>query len=435
MQDYPRSQWERIMKIQEVFGRAYENRITWREASLILGVDERTIRRWKHKARDEGFESLLDQRTRMPSPKRAPERIKDQVKKLYREMYWEWNVKHFHEQLAKHGIKYEYTWTKNLLQDEGLVQIDKKRTTHRRKRPRKPLVGMMLHIDGSDHEWIPLLSGQRQSLILVVDDANNDIYHAKLAAQETTKECMLGLKSAVVQKGLFCSVYSDRAEHFFHTPKAGGKVDLSNLTQIGRAMYELGIEMIPAYSPEARGRSERMNGTWQGRLPDELKLHGINNIPDANQYILETFLPDFKKRFAKTPHEEGSAFTPYRGRDLELVFSVKEQRTVNADNTVQWRNKTLQIEKSKFRISFAKCKVMVHDHLDGKITIIYGHHVIGRYMPDGSPITTKNKEVSNTYPHIHSYPQRKRKATATECLRTPKRTNHLLLKADILTCY
>jgi len=397
------------MRIQDVFGKAEHGRITWMEAAVILGVDQRTVRRWKHAVSNGGFEALLDKRTKRPSPRKAPEKIRDQVKKLYRELYWEWNVKHFHEQLAKHGIKYEYTWTKNLLQEEGLVEVNKKRTTHRKQRPRKPLVGMMVHIDGSDHEWIPLLPGQRQSLILIVDDANNDIYHAKLAPEETTKECMLGLKTTVTKKGLFCSVYSDRAEHFFHTPKAGGKVDLSNLTQIGRAMHELGIEMIPAYSPEARGRSERMNRTWQGRLPQELKLYGINNIPDANRYILETFLPNFRKRFIKTPPEKGSAFTPYRGRDLDLVFSIKNHRVVNSDNTVQWNNRVLQIEKSKFRISFAKCKVTVHEHLDGKISVVYGQHVIGRYRPDDSSLTAKKKGGSNTYPHIHDYPQRKRK--------------------------
>jgi transposase len=408
--DYPRSQWERIMRIQDVFGKAERKYITWREAAQILRVDERTLRRWKIQVYEQdSFDVLLDKRTRRPSIRRVPEGVRDEVKRLYRQKYWEWNVKHFHEQLKKHGVWYKYTWTKNLLQEEGLVPKHKKRDKHRKQRPRKPLVGMMVHIDGSDHEWLPLLAGQRQSLILVVDDANNDIYYAKLAPEETTKECMLALKSTVVKKGLFCSVYSDRAEHFFHTPKAGGKVDLSNLTQIGRAMYELGIEMIPAYSPEARGRSERMFETWQGRLPNELRLHGIDNVPNANRYILETFLPDIRKRFMKTPVEKGSAFTPCHRRDLDLVFSIKKYRVVNCDNTIQWDNKILQIQKSRFRFSFAKCKVTVHEHLNGKMSVVYGHHVIGRYRPDGSPLTTPQKGESVRNPHIHTYSQRKRK--------------------------
>ena len=413
MQDYPRSQWERIMKIQDVFLKATYRSITWKDAADILRVDQRTIRRWKQTIDDSGgYEALLDQRTFRPSPKRIPERVRDQVKKLYRELYWEWNVKHFHEQLAKHGIKYQYTWTKNLLQEEGLVQKESKHNKHRQQRPRKPLVGMMIHIDGSDHEWIPLMKGKRQDLIAVVDDANNDCYYAKLVPEEDTRECMLALWQTINKKGVFCSVYSDRASHFFNTPKAGGRVDLSNLTQIGRAMHELGIEMIPGYSPEARGRGERFNRTWQGRLPNELRLKSIDNVPDANRYILETFLPWYRRDLIKPPTEKGSAFTPYQGRDLNLVFSIKEQRAVNKDNTVQWDSKTLQIQPSQLRISFVKCKVMVHEHLDGKISILYGHHIIGRYKQDGSPFIAQTKGGPlQRNPHIHMNSQRKRKET------------------------
>jgi len=393
--NYPQSQWERIMKIQDVFSKAQHKKITWSEASEILGVSDRTVRRWKETIEQNGYEGLLDQRTMRPSPKRAPEAIRDRTLKLYRDTYWEWNVKHFHEQLAKCGISYAYTWVKNLLQGAGYVEVRHRKSKHRLRRERKPLVGMMLHIDGSEHEWIPDFSPQKQSLILIPDDANNDIYYAKLAPEETTQECMLGLYQVVVTKGVFCSLYSDRAGHFFHTPKAGGKVDLANLTQIGRALYELGIEPIPAYSPQARGRSERFNRTWQDRLPKELKLHGIKTIPDANRYIMDVFLPNYRKRFLKTPTQKGSAFTPYRGKNLDLIFSIKEQRTVLPDNTVHWNNLILQIEPSKFRCSFAKCKVTVHEHLDHSISIVYGPHTIGRFKPAGSSLskTTKPKPV------------------------------------------
>lgn len=202
---------------------------------------------------------------------------------------------------------------------------------------------------------------------------------------------MLGLYHVVVTKGVFCSLYSDRAGHFFHTPKAGGKVDLANLTQIGRALYELGIEPIPAYSPQARGRSERFNRTWQDRLPKELKLHGIKTIPDANRYILETFLPNYRKQFLKTPAQKDSAFIPYRGKNLNLIFSIKEQRTAAPDNTIRWNNLILQIEPSKFRCSFAKCKVMVHEHLDHSISVVYGPHIIGKFNPNGITLTKTSK--------------------------------------------
>ena len=398
--DYPRSEWERIMKIQEVFHRAHRGKLSWREAAEILRVDERTVRRWKQTIEENGYEGLLDRRRQTPSPKRASERIRDYVKKLYRDEYSDWNVKHFHEQLNKYGIGYKYTWVKNLLQESGFVPRQYRRTKHRRKRPRKPLIGMMLHIDGSKHPWIPSLAPESQDLIAIVDDATSDVYYAKLVPEENTVECMLALKQVVMSKGVFCSMYSDRATHFFYTPEAGRKVDLSNLTQIGRALYELGIETIPAYSPEARGRSERLFRTWQGRLPQELKREGIKTIPDANRYILEVFLPWYKKHLVKEPLEQGSAFTRYRGRDLDLVFSLKEPRMVNSDNTIQWSNRILQLEPSRFRISFAKCKVMVYEHLDRALSIYYGPHLIGRFESDSKTVSNKIKIKQKTKPCI-----------------------------------
>jgi transposase len=388
---YPPSQWERIMKIQTVFTKAQHKRLTWTEAAEILQVDTRTLRRWKQTIEENGYQGLLDRRTQRPSPKRAPNSIKNQVLKLYREKYNDWNTKHFHEQLAKYGIGYKYTWVKNLLQGAGYVEVNSRKSKHRKRRERKPLIGMLLHIDGSKHPWIPALDNQSQDLIVVMDDANNDVYYAKLVPEENTRECMLAIRHTVKTKGLFCSLYSDRASHFFRTPSASRKVDLDNLTQIGRALYELGIEAIPAYSPEARGRSERLFGTWQGRLPNELKLHGIQTIPDANRYILESFLPDYRKSLVKTPSQKGSAFVPYRGRKLDFVFSVKEQRTVAMDNTIHFNNRIFQIQPSKFRCSFAKCKVTVHHHLDNSITVTYGPHIIARFDPDPLPLTRKSK--------------------------------------------
>lgn len=397
---YPSSQWERIMKIQDVFTRAYQDRLTWREAALILKVDERTIRRWKQTIEENGYEGLLDHRTRRPSDRRAPEIVRDQVLKLYKDSYRDWNVKHFHEQLAKHGISYQYTWVKNLLQGAGFVEVKSRKSKYRKKREPKPLVGMMLHIDGSKHRWIPGLSTY-QDLIIVMDDANNDVYYAKLVSEENTLECMLGLRHVVKTKGVFCSLYSDRASHFFHTSTAGQKVDPSKPTQIARALSDLGIETIAAYSPQARGRSERLFETWQGRLPNELKLNGIKTIPDANRYILESFLPWFRKSLLRIPTQKGSAFTPYRGKNLDLIFCIKDQRTVNSDNTFAWGSLILQLPPSQLKISFAKCKVTVHQHLDHSITVTFGPHTIASFNPK---------------PKNH------------------KRTIHVLQKADILTC-
>lgn len=377
--NYPSSQWERIMKIQDVFYKAYDNKLTWREAAEILRVDERTIRRWKQIVQENGYENLLDKRTFKPSPRRASESTCNRVLQLYRDQYRDWNVKHFHEQLQKHGIGYKYTWVKNLLQGAGFVEVKARKSKHRKRRERKPLIGMMLHIDGSKHPWILQLAPQTQDLIVLMDDANNDVYYAKLALEENTREVMLALRHVVKTRGLFCSLYSDRASHFFRTSRQGQKIDLTSMSQIERSLFELGIEMIPAYSPQARGRSERLFGTWQGRLPNELKLHGIKTIPDANRYILESFLPWYRKSLVKTPSQIGSAFSPYRGKSLELVFSIKEQRMVASDNTIHWNNHILQIQPSKFRFSFAKCRVLVHEHLDQTITVTYGAHTIARF--------------------------------------------------------
>jgi transposase len=403
---YPPSAWERTMKIQEVFGRAEHGSIAWNEAAEILGVDPRTVRRWKGIVEEEGFKGLLDKRRRRPSSRKAPETVRHEVLSLYRDLYHQWNVKHFHEKLREKGIRYSYTWVKDLLQQKGLVQKVKKRAVHRRKRARRSLEGMMIHIDGSEHAWVPGLPG-RQSLILILDDATSRVLYAKLVPEEDTRESMLALWYVVRTKGLFCSVYSDRASHFFHTPIAKGKVDPGNLTQIGRVMQELGIQMIPAYSPEARGRSERCFGTWQGRLPNELKLHGIHTIPDANRYIREVFMGWHNKNLTIRAADKGSAFVPHRGRSLDYVFCLKEARQVGCDNTVRWNNLILQLEPSRLRGSFAQCRVTVCEHLDGMISILYGQHVLGRYTAQGERLNQNNK----------------------------KRTNHVLQKADILISY
>jgi len=329
--------------------------------------------------------------------------------RLYRDIYRDWNIKHFHEQLPQHGVHYGYTWTKNLLKEAKLVETSIKRDKHRKKRERKPMAGMMLHIDGSQHRWLPG-STRTQDLIVVMDDANNEIYYARLVDQESTASCMEALRHVVDTRGVFCSIYSDRAGHFFNTPEAGAKVDLGNLTQIGRALYEIGIQMIPAYSPQARGRSERAFRTWQGRLLNELKLHHITTTDEANAYIQTSFLPWYNANLIKTPLSTGSAFTPYLGKPLDYVFCLKEQRVVNNDNTVQWRTLNLQIQPSQFRISFAKCKVTVCQHLDNTISVLYGQHIIGRYNHSGEPL-------------------------AQIIMKTKKRTNHVLQKADILMCY
>lgn len=219
---------------------------------------------------------------------------------------------------------------------------------------------MMLHLDGSPHEWIPTQPGVFYDLLTLFDDATNRIYEMRLVDEEDTRQCMILLRDCVAKRGIFCSLYSDRAGHFFFTPKAGDKIQEGYFTQIGRALNELGIRMIPAYSPQARGRSERMNETLQGRFPNEFRLHHIKTKEEANRFLKEHYIPELNKRFTKPSEQEGAAFVPLSPHlDLNLIFSIKSERTVNQDNTVSYQNRIFQISPSNLRVSFAKCRVTI----------------------------------------------------------------------------
>ncbi len=271
MEAYPRAAMERAMKVQDVMLQAMAKKITWWQAAEILGISDRHMRRWRERYVEEGYNGLLDRRRGKPSRRRVPVATVEKVFALYREKYFDLNVQHFHEKLqAEHGIELSYTWVKQALQGAGLVARGRKRGTHRKRRERRPLPGMLLHIDGSRHQWFQDERGY--DLIVILDDATSEIYYAQLVEEESTATVMAGLQEVIERKGVFCALYSDRGSHFWLTPKVGGKVDYHRRTQVGRALHELGVQMIPAYSPEARGRSERNFSTWQGRLPQELRL-------------------------------------------------------------------------------------------------------------------------------------------------------------------
>src|SRR3974377_1217930 len=277
MEAYPRAAVERAMKVQEVMLRAMARKITWYQAAEILGIADRHLRLWR------------------PSEKRVPVETVERVLGLYREQYFDFNVRHFHEKLGEqHGIGLSYTWVKAALQGAGLVARGRKRGVHRKRRPRRPLPGMLLHIDGSRHQWFQ--DERWHDLLVILDDATSEIYYAQLVEEESTATVMAGLREVIENKGLFCALYSDRGSHFFVTVKEGEKVDKHRLTQVGRAMKELGVKMIPAYSPQARGRSERNFGTWQGRLPQELRLSGITTQEEANVFLRERSIAVFTEK-------------------------------------------------------------------------------------------------------------------------------------------
>jgi transposase len=381
---YSAAEMERTLKVQEVIAKAVARKLTWWEAAEIVGVTDRTMRRWRARIEEGGYTSLYDRR-KHPSPKRIPLEQAQEVLKLFQEKYSDFNVRHFHEKLAsEHGIELSYTWVKKALQLAGLVKTTK-RGKHRKRRARRPIPGMMLHIDGSKHQWIP---GQWHDLIVVLDDATNEIYYAQLVAEESTLTVMAALRAVVETKGWFSSVYSDRASHFFKTPKAGQPVDTRDVTQVGRAMRDLGIRMIPAYSPQARGRGERSFGTWQGRLPQELRLRGIQTIEEANRFLRETYIAEFNRKFTVAAAESGTAFMPIHHQDLNRVFAIQHERTVAKDNTIQFSNHVWQLEKTPLRVTFAGCQVLVYQHLDGTFSIGYGPHTLARFNGSGEAIET-----------------------------------------------
>ncbi len=382
------------MRIQEVICRAISGQIQWFQAAEILGVSVRTMSRWKTYYEKRGYDGLFDRRRRRPSPKRVPYVQVEAVLRLFRERYSDFNVKHFHEKLTEeHGIALSYTWVKSALQEAGLVARRSRRGPHRKRRPRRPMEGMLLHLDGSTHPWLTLCPDRRDDLLVLMDDATSRVYEARLVEEEDTRSSMTVLRDCVKKHGVFCALYTDRGSHFALTPKEGGAVDRSRPTQIGRALKELHIESIFAFSPQARGRSERLFGTWQGRLPQELRLRGVRDRETANAFLRKTFVPWHNRHLATRAEQPGSAFTPLLDRTLlDRVFCLEHTRVVDNDNTVRFDKRVLQLAPSSFRFSFARCRVTVREHLDGTISLWHGPRRIGRYDSAGRAIQGAPRE-------------------------------------------
>lgn len=392
MREYPGEAWERAMTEKEVILRAVAKEIKWIEAAAILGVTPRTMRRKYDSYKEYGIDGLVDKRRSRPSGRRVPYAVVEEVLGLYRGAYAGFNVQHFHEELvAQHGLRYSYSWLKNLLQEAGYVPRGRSRGGHRRRRERRRLFGELLHLDGSDHEWLSLRPGERQVLLLVIDDSTSMNLAGRLVAGETTRDCLSIMREVVEGYGVPMSLYTDRARVYWYTAESGGRVDRDRLTQFGRAMSELGVEMIAAYSPQARGRSERMNGTWQGRLVNELRFAGIDNVEEANRYISEVFMPKINRLFTVEAAERGSGFIRVRGSELERIFSLHHgDRTVSNDNTLRVNNLVLQLEGSRYRSHFVRCQVLVYEQLSGGYTVYWNHREIGRYDSEGLLLTKRS---------------------------------------------
>lgn len=371
------SEVERVMKIQEVILKAKAGELRWYQAADILGITDRHLRRLRYRL-ETNPAGLF--RRQLPSPKRLKEEIANEILRLYREEYKGYNVTHFHEELVEtHGIKVGYTCVKTLLQRHKLVEKHKRRGQYRRRRERRPLTGMLLHLDGSKHRWFEHETDEKQCLIAIIDDADSRCLAAKFFKEEGTVEVLEVIKSVVDRYGTFISLYTDRASHFAYTPEAGGPFDPHAKTQVDNVLDELGIELIRAYSPQARGRGERAWQTMQGRLPQELAKAGTKTYDEANRYLQKCFIPKYNRNFTVKPTEEGTAFLRLVGVDTDRIFCRRYERRVGKDNTIQLFNHVLPMPKPKASGSYALRKVEVREHIDGTLDVYAGKQLIAHF--------------------------------------------------------
>jgi transposase len=372
----------RQMRFSSLLERQERGEITQEEAAELLGVHVRTFQRWADRYDEEGEAGLADRRLGRPSAKRSPPAELERMLGLYRDKYADFTVKHFHEQLVqRHGYRLGYTVTKLTLHAAGLVKRAKQRSAHRKKRARRPLPGMLLHQDGSRHVWIEGLPAM--DLIATLDDATSAVYSMILVEEEGTASTFCALREVIERHGLFCALYSDRGSHYFHTRKAGEKVSKTQQTQVGRALAQLGIEHIAAYSPQARGRSERAFRTLQDRLPKELRLAGVSDVAAANRFLREHYIAAYNKAFAIAPAQEGTAFVEDRAEAFREILCVIEERTVGNDNTIAWAGRRLQLPESRLRPHFVKATVRVHEYPDRTVTVFLGPHRLASYTSAG----------------------------------------------------
>jgi transposase len=379
------------MRFEEAYYGWRNRRLTQEEAALILGVSGRSFRRYIDRYEENGLEGLADKRLTQISHRRAPVDEVVTLVDLYNRRHQGWNASHFHDWYSKQGGTRSYTWVKNQLQQAKAIPKSKRKGVHRKHREASALPGMMIHQDGSTHKWVP---DQKWDLISTMDDATNEHYSMFFCDEEGTGSSFQGVRDVIEKRGLFCSFYSDRGSHYWHTPEAGGKVDKNNPTQFGRAMAHLGITMIAAYSPEARGRSERAFSTHQERLTKELALMGITTMDEANRYLRETYLPAFNKKFAHKAREEGTAFMPYIGPPLDDILCERFERTVQGDNCVKFENMVLQIPRDEYRCNYIKAKVWVHCHHDGTLAIFHGPRKLADYDSKGQQLKTDTKKAA-----------------------------------------
>ncbi|MEI6806697.1 MAG: ISNCY family transposase [Myxococcaceae bacterium] len=374
------------MRVKDIIGKAMLGQISWLDAERILGYSPRHIRRLRSRCVAEPEDELNDKRAGRTMPHKVSENVVREILLLREERYFDFNIKHFHEVLTeKHRTAVSYSYVKDLLQRAGYAEKSTGRGKHRKRRERRPMEGMMLHIDASMHPWLGVENGKRD-LIYVLDDATSEALYGKFVPEEDTRSCLKALQTVLETRGLFSELYSDRGSHFVRTPKAGGD-PCEGGVQFARVLRSLRIRPIYARSPQARGRSERAFRTVQGRLPQELRDNKITNWEEANRYLQEVFITRFNSRFTVEPENPKSAFMPIVGMNIPRACALEHDVHVGADNCIRWRRKTFQIPQGPSRYSYAKCSAILVEYLDGRIDVEYGQMTIARFDQEGQPIS------------------------------------------------
>jgi len=398
----------RRMRFSDLLDRTEAKELTQAAAAEVLGINVRTFQRWAERFEAEGDDGLVDLRMGRRSPRRAPEEELERMLGLFRDKYADFTVKHFHEQLQKrHGYVLGYTVTKLALHAAGLVRKAPKRSAHRKKRPRRPLPGMLLHQDGSRHTWVEGLPAM--DLIVTMDDATSEVYSMLLVEEEGTASTFQALGEVIGEHGLFCALYTDRGSHYFYTPKAGEKVSKTQQTQVGRALSHLGIEHIAAYSPQARGRSERVFGTLQGRLPKDLRLAGIKTVEAANAWLKAHYIAEHNSAFAIKAEQQGTAFVADRHEVWRETLCVIEERIVGNDNTIAWSGRRLQLPESRLRPHFVKASVRVHEYPHGPVSVFLGPHRLATFAANGQQLSPDAPQHGSVLGAVKDKPLRARK--------------------------
>jgi len=380
-------QENRKMRFEEAFGGWEGGRLTQAEAAMLLGQCERSFRRHVERYKADGLEGLLDKRLSQISKRRAGAAEVDRVVQTYKGGFAGWNVAHFHGKYrAEFNGARSYSWVKTVLQGAGLVGSAKRRGKHRIKRERAPLAGMMVHQDASTHRWV---SEQVWDLVVTMDDATGEHTSMFFCNQEGTASSFHGIGQTVARYGLFANLYTDRGSHYFLTPLAGGKVDKQQLTEVGRALKQLGIEHIAAYSPEARGRSERAFQTHQGRLPQELARAGITDMASANRYLERVYRNSHNREFCVPSTLAGTAFVPFIGASLPDILCEQHERTVGNDNCVSFGGMSLQLPADELRYHYVRSRVRVHRYVDASLAVFHGPRKLAGYDAAGQLVTIK----------------------------------------------